>query len=126
MSGLVYQDIPSDLDTGWGSTGKVGLVVLATDQTLEVDMQRILAPCGIGVFGARVAMDTDVTPETLAAMRTRLADASATILPGVQLDVIGFGCTSASAVMGEDVVFRELQPAHPTAQPTTPMTAAGY
>ena len=76
-----------------------------------------------------------VTPDSLASMRERIYEAAELILPGVRsiiimiiiiiiimfiiiiiiiiiimirLDMLGYGCTSASAVLGEEVVFSQL------------------
>ena len=72
-----------------------------------------------------------VTPDSLASMRERIYKAAELILPGVRsiiiiiiimfiiiiiiiiiimirLDMLGYGCTSASAVLGEEVVFSQL------------------
>jgi maleate isomerase len=65
-----------------------------------------------------------VTPETLAAMGPRITDTAALILPEDRLDVLAYGCTSASTVLGEDAVHGFLRAAKPMATPTTPITAA--
>ena len=66
---------------------------------------------------------SEVTPDSLASMRERISKAAELILPGVRsniimfiiiiiimirLDMLGYGCTSASAVLGEEVVFSQL------------------
>src|SRR5262249_34715957 len=40
------------------------------------------------------------------------------------LDVVGYGCTSATVVMGEDAVFRRIRAARPGVSCTSPITAA--
>jgi maleate isomerase len=73
----------------------------------------------------RVSLTTvSVTPETLAAMGPRITDTAALILPEDRLDVLAYGCTSASTVLGEDAVHGFLRAAKPMATPTTPITAA--
>ncbi|GIS88385.1 MAG: hypothetical protein CM1200mP18_10950 [Gammaproteobacteria bacterium] len=57
-------------------------------------------------------------------MENGIADQAAVILPGVELDVLAYGCTSASIVLGEDRVFELIKKGGPEAQPTTPVTAA--
>ena len=57
-------------------------------------------------------------------MGERIAPAAALILPGVKLDVVAFGCTSASMELGEDEVFRQIHAARPGVACTTPVTAA--
>jgi maleate isomerase len=57
-------------------------------------------------------------------MEGRLTDAAALILPGMALDVVAFGCTSASMVIGEQRVAELVRAAHPRVACTTPITAA--
>src|SRR3546814_16777039 len=64
------------------------------------------------------------TPETLRAMHSRIAPAASLILPGIPLDVVAFGCTSAAMELGEDTVFAELRKARPDVRYTTPITGA--
>ena len=47
------------------------------------------------------------------------------ILPGDELDVIAYGCTSASIVLGDETVADLLNAAKPTAKTTNPAFAAG-
>ncbi len=46
------------------------------------------------------------------------------IRPGERLDVVAFGCTSASMVIGEEKVFERIREVRPEVQCTTPITAA--
>jgi maleate isomerase len=57
-------------------------------------------------------------------MEGRLSDSAAVIMPGLPLNSLAFGCTSATMVIGEDGVFAKLRAARPEAKPTTPITAA--
>ena len=54
----------------------------------------------------------------------RLTTAAELILPGLPLDVVAFGCTSASMVIGEDKVFARIREVRPGIACTTPITAA--
>lgn len=107
-----------------GEKARIGLVVLATDYTVEHEFRHIITQSGVDVFAARIANDVTVTPETLAAMGPRITDTAALILPEDRLDVLAYGCTSASTVLGEDAVHGFLRAAKPMATPTTPITAA--
>lgn len=116
--------LPCDLDKGIAARAAIGLVVLATDQTMEHEFRRLLPLDGIGVYCARVFNDADVTPETLRAIGDLIAPATELILPGLPLDVVGFGCTSATMTMGEERIFSEIRKARPGVTCTTPITAA--
>lgn len=113
-----------ELDAGIARRAAIGLVVLATDQTMEHEFRRLLPLDGIGIYCTRVYNDADITPETLRAIRERIAPGTELILPGLPLDVVGFGCTSATMTLGEEIVFEEIRKARPGIACTTPITAA--
>ena len=100
---------------------RIGFVLMANDQLIEVEMFR-LAPPGVGVHFVRVPGSDDVTVEDLLGMEKHLADAAARLIPDSGLDVICFGCTSGSALIGEERVMAELSRGAPNAQPTTLVT----
>jgi len=114
----------SDLDGGIGSRATIGLVVLATDQTIEHEYRMLVRGAGVAFYEARLFNDAEITSETLRAMEPRIAPAVELILPGVPLDVVGFGCTSATMTLGEEAVFRQIRKARPGVKCTTPVTAA--
>jgi maleate isomerase len=116
--------LPCQLDAGIAHRAAIGLLVLATDQTMEHEFRHLVRQDGVALYEARLFNDNDVTPATLRAMRERIAPAAALILPGVKLDVVAFGCTSASMELGEDEVFRQIHAARPGVACTTPVTAA--
>ncbi len=116
--------IPFEVDTGVAARAAIGVIVLATDQTIEFEFRQILNLPGVAFFENRILNDNTVTPDTLRAMEARLTDSAGLILPGQKLDVVAFGCTSASMVIGEQQVFARLREAQPGAKFTTPITAA--
>lgn len=81
---------------------RFGLVALATDLTIEGDAARLMPP-GCRLHVTRIAFDNPTTPGNLRRTGPRLADAAALLVPGVALRGVGFGCTSASAVLGQGV-----------------------
>ncbi len=116
--------IPFEADAGVAARAAIGLVVLSSDQTVEHEFRQITGSLdGVGIFETRVETDNIVTPESLAAMETRIPDAVDLILPGMDLDVVAYGCTSASMVIGEQGVFNAIHKARPGVQCTTPITA---
>src|SRR3954469_10153058 len=126
-AGVTFADLgvlPCALDDGIAARAAIGLLVLATDQTMEHEFRHLIRLPGVGVYGARLFNDADITPDTLRAMRDRIAPATELILPNIHLDVVAFGCTSASMTLGEQEVFRQIHRARPPAAGTTPVTAA--
>ena len=122
----VYHDnLAHELDQGLAGRARIGLIVLASDHTIEHEYHQVLAGLqGVTVYGSRVRNDPSITPETLAAMESRIPAACDLILPGMPLDVVAYGCTSASMVIGEDKVFARIREARPDVACTTPVTAA--
>jgi maleate isomerase len=118
------QHLPHRLDGGIAARAAIGVIVLATDQTLEHEFRRLLDVPGVAFYESRILNDAAITPETLAAMEARLTEATDLILPGLPLDVVAFGCTSASMVIGEEQVFARIHAARPEVACTTPITAA--
>lgn len=120
----LIEQIPFNSQLVIGSRAKIGVVVLATDYTLEHEFRKVLTMPGIDFYCARIPNATTITPETLAAMKQNIQQTTSLILPGEQLDVVAYGCTSATTVLGEDVVHAEIRQVQPDAACTTPVTAA--
>jgi maleate isomerase len=118
------QQLPHRLDGGIAGRAAIGVIVLATDQTLEHEFRRLLDVPGVAFYESRIVNDAAITPATLAAMEARLTQATDVILPGLPLDVVAFGCTSAAMVIGEEQVFARIREARPGIACTTPITAA--
>jgi maleate isomerase len=116
--------LPSKLDRGLASRAAIGLVVLATDQTVEHEFRALVRQPGVAFYESRVFSDNDITPLTLRAIGPRIAPSVELILPSIPLDVVAFGCTSATITLGEEAVFAEIHKARPNVACTTPVTAA--
>ena len=116
--------LPSELDGGLASRAAIGLAILATDQTLEHEFRALVRIPGVAFYEARVFNDHNITPDTLRAIGPRIAPCVDLILPSLPLDVVGFGCTSATMTLGEEAVFAEIRKARPGVACTTPVTGA--
>ena len=116
--------IPFELDAGIASRAAIGLIVLATDHTIEHEWRKMLALDGVAFYESRIFNSSRVTPETLRAMEAGLKDATAVIRPGERLDVVAYGCTSGAMVIGEETVFGRIREARPSIPCTSPITAA--
>lgn len=103
--------------------GRIGLVALSTDLCLEQDIRRIL-PDSIEAFTNRVHNVNPMTHHNLGLMVDDIERAAADILPGIGVDVVVYGCTSGTAVIGFDKISELLRKSHPDAGVTTPLTAA--
>lgn len=105
----------------------LGLIVLQSDETVDPDFRRLIPYPDVRVYPSRVRCADEVTLESLPTMRATLPEAAA-LLPGAAgMRALGYGCTSASAVMGEAVVadlFAEVWPGVPSTNPLTALKAA--
>ena len=111
-----------DTDGGLGVTARLGLVVLENDQTIEAEVAA-LCPDGVAAFVTRISMDDRITPEALRAMEERIP-AAARLLPStLGLDAVGYGCTSAATLIGEERVAAAVRQAHPDVPNTNPISA---
>jgi maleate isomerase len=115
---------PYSTDAGIGARARIGLVVLATDQTIEHEYRLMLNLPGVAVYESRIYNDAEIRPDTLRAMDGGIAEATRLILPGEQLDVVGFGCTSATMLLGEATIGARIREARPGIAFTTPVTGA--
>ncbi len=116
--------IPFDVDEGIAGRARIGLIVLASDHTVEHEFRQVVTMPGVALYEARIPNSPTINPDTLRAMAEHIADRAALILPGVSLDVVAYACTAASIVLGEERVFELIRDGRPEALPTTPITAA--
>lgn len=125
-TGFTYRGgLAHRLDAGIGGRARLGLVVLATDQTIEHEWRLVLRDLpGVALYESRIWNDVMITPETLAAMEGDIAAATRLIMPVLPLSVVAFGCTSAAMVLGEERIAARVHEARPGVPVTTPIGAA--
>lgn len=123
MPEIKFADRPAALDPR-PVEKRVGLVILATDHTTEVDFQRMVACECIGIYGNRIAYANPTTPENLIKMQPLLTAGADLILPGEPLDVVIYSCTSASVVIGDAKIAAAIHAAKPDAAVVTPTAAS--
>jgi len=118
------KQLPYELDEGIGTRATIGLVVLSSDQTIEYEYRRLMNLPGVAVYHSRIANANAISRESLRAMEAGLTEATRLLLPQVPIDVVGYGCTSASMEIGEERVVGLMKAARPESRCTTPVTAA--
>ncbi|NOI12233.1 maleate cis-trans isomerase family protein [Vibrio alginolyticus] len=101
----------------------IGLVQLSTDHSLEMDWAKLLGTQA-GVFSSRVYYSSEMTPEALDQIAMGISEASDLIATGLPMDVMAFGCTSASIIIGEEKVAQLLTKSRGNIPATNPWTAA--
>lgn len=113
----------ASFDAGPGAY-RIGLIVLATDEVLERDFRLMQQSDDISVFVTRLSNSNRCTPETMLSTASQLSAAAAVILPHGRLDVVAYGCTSATMMIGYDEIKRQIQGARPGVACATPLSAA--
>ena len=110
---------------------QLGLVTLETDLTIEDELRFFFAgpPTGVHKGGlsllhSRIPCDDQVTAENLQRMEGHFAASLALFPPEHAFDVIGYGCTSASLLIGADKVESLVTKQIDVPHVTTPITAA--
>ena len=112
-----------DVDGGIGRRATLGVIVLETDETLEAEFARMTDIDGVALYHSRIPMVSDINAETLAQMENDLPASAKLFPPSLDFNVIGYGCTSASTVIGSQNVARAVQSVFPNAQVTNPLAA---
>jgi maleate isomerase len=121
------RNLPFETDRGVAGRAALGLIVLASDQTIEYEFRRVAGLPGVGIYESRIYNAPQVTPETLRALEHEIGQGAKLILPGVSVDVMVFGCNSGTMIMGEEAVYdhiRSVRPGVPCTSPVTGMIAA--
>lgn len=106
-----------------GTSATLGLIVLQTDETIEHDFRRIFTANDISLYVTRVPSGLEVTSDTLAMMSGNLP-AAANLLPkSLTYDVVGYGCTSGTAVIGPAKIAEQVKSGCSALQVTDPLSA---
>ncbi len=110
-------------DEAIGAVATLGVIVLQTDETLEPEFARMTALDGVALYHSRIPMVAEIRADTLARMESDLPASARLLPPSLEFDVIGYGCTSASTVIGSENVARAIRTVFPAAQVTDPLAA---
>lgn len=102
---------------------RVGLLALATDLCSEADLRRML-PDTVGLYSNRVAHENPMSLEALRRVADDLPRAGGNLLPGLDLDVVVYGCTSGTIALGEAETLALIARSRPCRFQTTPVTAS--
>ncbi|ABM03792.1 Asp/Glu racemase [Psychromonas ingrahamii 37] len=101
----------------------IGLVQLSTDHTLEMDWAKLIGEQA-AVFSSRVYYSGDMRPAALDTIATGISKTAQLIATDLPMDVMAFGCTSATMVIGENRVGQLLREGRGDIPTTNPWTAA--
>jgi maleate isomerase len=103
---------------------KVGLIALRTDHLIEDAMRSLLCDVDVSIITNRITFNDPINQKNLQAMELDLERAVTDLLPGKQIDVVAFGCSSGAVAIGEKRLIETIQNIKPGARVTNPVTAA--
>lgn len=119
------RNIPFSLDKGIAHRAALGVIVLATDHTLEHEWRLMLSGLpGVGYYQSRLWNSASITPESLAEMEREISYATKLIRPGERIDAMAYACTSGAMVIGDDVIAARIHEQRPDVPTTAPLAAA--
>ncbi|GMI02907.1 hypothetical protein TrVE_jg11451 [Triparma verrucosa] len=100
----------------------LGLVVLAMDESAEDDFRTLFGE-DVRIHVARIKSPEHISVESLQDMAPLITE-TASLFPSVPLASVGFGCTSATSVIGADKVSELLKAGSDAQNCTNPLTGA--
>ncbi len=103
---------------------RLGLIVLQVDETIEQDFRSIFPPDIASLHISRVPSGEELTPDSIAAMEKTLPAAAHLLPPACAFDVVGYGCTSGTTLIGAERVRELISGATLTQAVTDPLSAA--
>ncbi|NOE26151.1 aspartate/glutamate racemase family protein [Ruegeria sp. HKCCD6157] len=116
--------VPYTLDEDDPQAPPLGLIVLQVDETIEPEFSTYFSDRKNPLYVTRIPSGIEVTPESLAEMEKALP-AAAGLLPSARpFRVVGYGCTSASSVIGSERVEELVKQSCNTKEVTNPLRAA--
>ena len=116
--------LPYTLDPDDPAVPPLGLIVLQADETIEPEFRRAFAGHPSPLYVSRIPSAPDVTPDTLTAMKADLPAAAGLLPRGLSYAAVGYGCTSASSLIGPAKVAELVRSACDARAVTDPLTAA--
>ncbi|MCG9579589.1 AroM family protein [Vibrio brasiliensis] len=103
--------------------GRIGVIALATDFNIESDLNQ-LYPKDVQYFTSRVRNNNPLTINNLRKMESGITACADTILPGTELDVVIYACTSGTIAIGRERITQLINQSRPNTAVTDPVTAA--
>jgi len=102
---------------------RIGVISLASDEVGADEIRAICAGPNLAVFETRIANDDAISEATLRAMADRLEEAAGLLPAAERYAAVGYLCTSASMLIGEDGVAARVNRALPDTPVMNPMSA---
>ena len=100
----------------------MGLIVLQADQRIELDARQQFEP-KVNLHISRIPSAATVTTDTLKQMEKDLPLAVSLLPRAVEFDVVGYGCTSGTSVIGAENIAKIVNASCKTKNVTEPVSA---
>ena len=102
----------------------MGLIVLQVDETIEGEFREAFRASKNQIFVTRIPSGLEVTPQTLTSMEQHIVTSAKLLPQSREFSVIGYGCTSASAIIGSEKISDLIKSGCNTRIVTNPLLAA--
>ena len=112
------------LSSDENSPSPMGLVVLQVDETIEGEFREAFGTSKNQIFVTRIPSGLEVTTESLISMERHIKAAAKLLPQSREFSVIGYGCTSASAIIGSEKISELIKSGCHTRKVTNPLLAA--
>ena len=112
------------LSSDENSPSPMGLVVLQVDETIEGEFREAFGTSKNQIFVTRIPSGLEVTTESLISMEQHIKDSAKLLPQSREFSVIGYGCTSASAIIGSEKISELIKSGCHTREVTNPLLAA--
>ena len=113
-----------DLSSDENIPSPMGLVVLQVDETIEGEFREAFGTSKNQIFVTRIPSGLEVTAESLISMERHIKAAAKLLPQSREFSVIGYGCTSASAIIGSEKISELIKSGCHTRKVTNPLLAA--
>ena len=113
-----------NLSSDENSPSPMGLVVLQVDETIEGEFREAFGTSKNQIFVTRIPSGLEVTAESLISMERHIKAAAKLLPQSREFSVIGYGCTSASAIIGSEKISELIKSGCHTRKVTNPLLAA--
>lgn len=109
---------------GPGWRARLGLLVLATDMSIEWDMLRYTRLEGVDCLTSRMPMAVQANNETLAALEHEVVTATTQLVSWAEFDAVAFCCTSGAIAVGPEKLQEMVQSVKPGVAVCNPVDSA--
>jgi len=123
MKSTTWHKINYKVGGGPSARAAIGLLTLSNDLAIEPEVNYFLETEGVALYANRLPMDENATLSTLKMMEPHITTCAAGLQPLGNLDVVAYGCTAGSMVIGPRMVAKCINKALPGAKTTNPISA---